>query len=264
MATASSILYVAAGSPDMAGSIRSVCALCGESGTGILFKDWVKNTFMDFDKLKSGTIICHACQFCASDSSILLRDKLHRDKPQRMRNYSHLVVHGSWSAYHKGQKLEILDALRSVPAIACIALSGQKHILFRARPGWWQIEEQSVVPFPALLDQLLTHVQSLASGFSKTEVESGNYRQHRIQKYGLAAWKHDEDQIRPYRNSLPLQLAVWLAQKEEGNGGDLPDGVSNSRAAVAGNSGGLQGEVCVEHLEPVREQPAQRSLYDKP
>ncbi len=143
---ASSEIYIAAGSPPMKNTKGGKCCLCGMDSYGIGFSDWARATFMDFDKLKAGAIICSACQFCSEDGSALLQEKLGRGKPQRMRNYSHFVIGTDWHVYHKGQKREILVALHREPKIAVIALSGQKHILFRARPGWWQIEEQSCIP----------------------------------------------------------------------------------------------------------------------
>lgn len=224
MSFATDMIYRAAGSPAMSANIKGICALCGGAlHRGILFADWVRDSFMDYDKLKPGAIICAACQFCCDDSSVTLQEKLRRDKPQRMRNYSHLIVDGKWLAFHKGQKAEMLALLISAPCeVAVLALSGQKHILFRARRGWWRVEEQAIFPRPAeLADTAAAAAELLSGGFSKHEIESGQYLQHRIQKFGMARWRGIEISLAQRRQRAIFYLALWLAQKkEDGNGAD--------------------------------------------
>jgi hypothetical protein len=136
--------------------------------------------------------------------------------PQRMRNYSHFIVGGEWIPLSKGDKPRMAELLMQGPELAVVALSGQKHLIFRAQPGWWQIEEQSVLPFPDRLKELLEIIESLYSGFSKSEIESGGYKQHRIRKFGLPEWWELESRIRSERGGLPFQLALFLAQKKKG------------------------------------------------
>lgn len=263
--SASILIYRAAGEPPTENDgIDGPCRLCGDREyDGVSFSDWVKDTFMDHDKLKIGTIICRACLFCADDRSVLLQTKLGRGKPQRMRNYSHFVVSGQWMAYHKGQKRGIAAALQSNPEVAVIAMSGQKHLIFRARPGWWQIEEQAQQPSRAQLFWLAKAVEQLLPGFSKTEIESGHYAQYRIVKYGLAQWNERERVIAPHRGSLIFTLAVWLAQKDETDG-QIRTGESDPRADMARDSERLQNEVRVEHLDAIREQRKERGAHDEP
>ena len=218
MKSATSIVHSAAGAPLIPDGVDGICAMCGCEGTGVTFADWVRPSFMDYDKLKLGTITCQACAFCCEDGSVLLQEKLGRDKPQRMRNYSHFVIDSEWAVYHKGQKREILHMLRRSPDVAVIALSGQKHILFRARPGWWQIEEQALLPCLSTLERLVAIVEDILAFFSKTEIESGYYAQSRVMKCGVARWKAAEDELKRGRGSLVFQLAVWLAQKDNADG----------------------------------------------
>ena len=71
-------------------------------------------------------------------------------------------------------------------------------------------------PFPELLRKLAEPVNRLYQGwFSKAEIESGRYDQRRILDYGREQWQNDEQQIKRARGTLPLQLAVFLAQREE-------------------------------------------------
>jgi len=213
--TASQLIWKAAGSPAMKSGASGYCCLCGAQSRGMPFASWVKDAFMDFDKLKSGSIVCEACQFTTDDQSVILQKKLRRDKPQRMRNYSHFVCKGQWWAFHKGQKRQMEAFLVGLAEVAVVATSGQKHLVFRAKPGTWQIEEQHMLPAPAKLIEIHTHVERLLPFFSKTEIESGQYAQHRILKCGLQQWKNHEDELKRARGSLVFQLAVWLSQKED-------------------------------------------------
>lgn len=208
------LIYYAAGSPPMVVSHQGVCRTCKSFGDGILFRDWVKDTFTDHDKLYPGQIVCQACQFSFAEQSEILRQRLGKDKPQKARNYSHFVLNGEWYPLSKAQKTKMRDLFFQNPEVAIVAASGQKHIIFRARLGWWQIEEQSVAPFPGKLKHLLGAVEPLYfAGFSKDEIEFGTYQQNRILKIGMPFWKEHEHVVAPHRNTIRLSLALFLAQK---------------------------------------------------
>jgi hypothetical protein len=135
--------------------------------------------------------------------------------PQRFRTYSHFVVTGAWQPLTKGQKGRMRELLFSNPDVAIIADSGKKHLAFRAAPGWWQFEEQRMLPCPELLTELLGYVEWLYNaGANKSEIETGRYSQKTIRNIGIQAWAVMDSKIKPHRGSLPLQLALFLAQKE--------------------------------------------------
>jgi len=202
--------------------LSGVCRCCGLEGRGLHFEKWVPDTFTNWDSLRGGQIICEACQFCFTDRNEPLTRKTGKDKPQRMRNYSHFVTgKGEWIPCSKGDKRRMRELLADEPAVAIIAVSGQKHIIFRAQEGWWQFEEQTLRPFPADLARLLGIVEQLYAGFSKADIETGRYPQHRIILFGVARWRELESEIKRARGTVRLSLALFLAQKEEDDG--LPD-----------------------------------------
>ena len=116
--TATQLIHAAAGSPPYPADVAGHCRLCGAEGSGLPFAEWVKPTFTNWDLLRPGTIVCTACQFCTEHTSALLQARTGKDKPQRMVNYSHFVVGSEWLPLHKGQKAQMLAALRSSPAVA--------------------------------------------------------------------------------------------------------------------------------------------------
>jgi hypothetical protein len=191
------------------------------AGAGIPFESWVRATFTDWDKLTAGDIICEACLFCFEDSNLFLDARIGRPR-QRMRNYSHFVSSGEWFPVSKGAKPQMLDMLHRHPEVAVIAQSGQKHIIFRALPGWWQFEETRIRPDITLLDRALALILPLyAGGFSKGEIASGFYGQRRILEFGVAEWMRCDQGIKSLRGSPIFAVAIFLAQRDkEENDGD--------------------------------------------
>jgi len=210
-----SLLWSAAGQPALSGETPGSCRTCGQDGTGLVFASWVRDTFMDFDKLFPGSILCQACQFCFAEASEPLRQRVGKEKPQRMRNYSHFVINDEWKPLSKGNKRQMREILLQEPQLAVIAESGQKHIIFRAQSGFWQFEEQRMMPCPELLAELLPPIETLYNaGASKSEIETGRYSQKTLMKI-LPLWREYEPFLKEHRGGLPLQLAIFLAQKEE-------------------------------------------------
>lgn len=257
---------------------RGTCRVCGQMGVGQAFDAWVRPTFTDWDKLQPGNILCDGCAFWFEEQSEELARRTSKDKPQRMRNYSHFVVAGTWTPLSKGDKARMREILLSppFPELAAVAESGQKHIVFRAPrnpadvlAGWVQFEEQAVWVEPPELGRLLDLVEDLYLGFSKSEIGSGSYAQHRIQRFGLEAWHELEAQIRPERGRSLLALALFLAQKrEEGidhaNDRGTREGGRPAGRRVARGTGDVQEPIPNEHLDSIRGPGAERGLHREP
>ena len=245
--------------------MQGVCRVCGDDAIGLPFEDWVRDTFNDRNRLMPGVIICQACQFSFDVKSKLLADKVGKEKLQRLTNYTHIVSGGVWYALSKGEKVRIAELLKQPCELVTIAVSGQKHIIFKAQPGWWQIEEQSVRPFPDQLSSLMTLVEKLYNGgISKTEIETGRYNQRRILDYGFDQWRELENTIKPLRGSIQLNLALYLAQKEDTEDGDTRTSQNATAPAVEGRSAGIQSEVRPQHLAAVRGSSEKRSVHQQP
>lgn len=174
--------------------MTGVCRFCGKESEGQPFEKWVKDTFTDHDKLKPGDIICDDCSFWFEEGSFVLAQKVGKDKPQRMRNYSQFIVNSEWTPLSKGDKPRMIEILlgESFPELAAIADSGQKHIVFRAtrnpqgsKAGWVQFEEQRLWVIPQELKSLIDTIEAGLLIFSKSEIESGNYLPHRIIQFSL-------------------------------------------------------------------------------
>jgi hypothetical protein len=233
----------------------------------------VRPTFTDWDKLKPGEILCDECAFWFEEQSDDLARRVGKEKPQRMRNYSHFVVNGQWTPLSKGDKKRMQEILLGTPfpELAAIAESGQKHIVFRATrnapgstSGWVQFEEQSIYVQPDVLHSVLTMIEALYVAFSKSEIETGRYAGYRIVKFGLDEWRTLEDQIKPLRGGLLFKLAVFLAQRRDDVGRNAHDGCRSADGDLAGDTGGLQEPLPDDHLAAVRGSNSERSVHVEP
>jgi hypothetical protein len=227
---------------------QGVCRFCGRSNTGIPFDSWVKDTFTDHDKLLPGEIVCNSCLFWFDERSEDLASRVGKDKPQRMRNYSHFIHRGEWVPLSKGDKGRMRELLLSdpFPELAVVAESGQKHLVFRAvrnppdnRAGWVQFEEQRLWVEPAELGSLLETIEELYVIFSKSEIESGDYSMGRIAKFGMERWTRLDIRIRGERGKPLFALAIFLAQRKE----DSEDGRETSEGGGAAGAD-LEGDAC--------------------
>jgi hypothetical protein len=262
---ATHILYKAAGSPVMEGDTPGTCRSCGEESIGTPFEEWVRDTFNDRNRMMPGDIICQACQFSFDVKSPTLTAKVGKDKLQRMTNYTHIVQAGVWYALSKGEKARMVELLTRPCELVVIAVSGQKHLIFKAQPGWWQIEEQAVRPFPDQLSIIMALVEQLYNGgISKTEIETGRYSQRRILDYGLERWRELEQAVKPLRGSVALNLALFLAQKEDTEDGNTRTSEDVVTPALEGSPGGVQGKVRPQHLATVRGSGTQRRIHQQP
>ncbi len=93
------------------GDAEGICRITGEYSTGLPFEDWVKDTFTDWAYLRPGTIISNEALFCFEEKSEILQALTGRDKPQKFRTYSHIVVDDHWYPLTKAQKPEIYDLI---------------------------------------------------------------------------------------------------------------------------------------------------------
>jgi hypothetical protein len=180
-----------------------------------------------------------------------------------MRNYSHFVVNGEWLPLGKGDKSRMAEILlHESPQLAIIAESGQKHIIFRAVPGIVQFEEQQIQDARRLAELLVPIETLYTAGFRKQtyrrngkvipgEIDIGQYEQHKILQVGVDLWRANEELIRPHRGSALFDLAIFFAQKEDGNGGDTSDSGGLADGDLEGNIDGIQEPLPLQYLAAV-------------
>jgi len=205
------VIYYLSSQP-IYGDTQGICRITGKESTGTPFHKWVRDTFTDIGSLHPGTIISNEAMFCFEEGSEYLQQKAGKDKPQRFRNYSHFVLNNEWHMKDKGQKSDMLTLLVSKPEICVIAESGQRHLLFKHKPGTWQFEDQTIYPDVDFLMYLHSLVYSLCCTFSIDEVLSGQYSQHRIIKHGASLWREAESKLKQHRGTPMFSLSLFFAK----------------------------------------------------
>lgn len=199
--------------PEMGEVPDELCWLCGGEthGQGRMSKDVIRKTFTNtpFARAIESESLCTGCGWILAQRHI--------------RNWSLLVVDGRLEHPTRDRTREVLlDPPKTYPWLLSIAVSGQKHISFPGRVVFsprniWVLLEQIPIQLPASgIGHVLAPVEELlTAGFTKTEVQTGVYRQDRIRTAGLAWWKEREKRIAAMRGSQMFELAVYVAQVQE-------------------------------------------------
>ena len=193
------------------GSQNGTCRITGKESVGLLFSKWVKNTFNDYSFLKPGNIISNEALFCFDEQSKILQEKTGRDKLQRFRTYSHIVCNGEWYCVTKADKRKIYDCIINNAELICLTDTGQKHILFKHKPGMWQLDDIFILPdIPTFKILHFKMCELLAIGFSQTEVISGNYPTYKLLKININQWRELESFIADFRGTALFTFTSWL------------------------------------------------------
>lgn len=194
------------------GETEGVCRITGKKSIGVSFQKWVGENFTDFAALYPGNIVSNAACFCFSDDNEFLKRKLGRTERTRFRNYSHFVVDNEWLVFSKAQKSEMFRILTErKPILVVISDSGQRHLLFRYRYGFWQFEFQYIRPDSQKLRWLVESMNQLISmGFTKTEIQTGYYNSNR-KLISVKKFESIEERVAPFRSSKIFDLALWFS-----------------------------------------------------
>ncbi len=251
--------------------MNGICRFCGVENEGISFDRWVKPTFTDWDKLLPGNLVCRDCLFFFDEQNVELAQNVGKEKPQRMRNYSHFIINGNWEPLSKGNKGRMRDILLvpPFPELAVIADSGQKHLVFRALrnapgllAGWVQFEEARLWIEPSELAHYLNVIDTLYTVFSKEEIETGKYSAFRLQQFGLDQFLPLENEVKLWRGSLLFSFALFLAQRSN-DGRDAASGGNPVANDLAGNTERLQEQISPDNLGAIRERDRERGIYEQ-
>lgn len=210
--SASWIIYEAAGRPEMPAQKIGRCVFCGVEDRGASFA--VSDKWTDWDLVSPGEIICRACSFALDERSLVLARRVGKDRPQRMRNYSHFVVGDVWYPLSKADKQRMLELLPRAD-VAIIAESGQKHLIIRAQPGRWQFEMLSLEPRVDWILEMTTVLgRMLGAGIHKSSLRTLTV--DRISSEAARLLLSHIDLLRRWQvqRGPYYELALWLAQAE--------------------------------------------------
>lgn len=191
----------------------STCWLCGgeiDNGRGMPTKKAIKPTFTDhpYARGHGSSSVCAGCAFCLST--------------RELRNYSILATAaGELQHPSRAKWREILTNPPEPPFVMCLAVSGQKHLSFKAPVNLDRnhftilLEEREIFVIPERIEQAIGVIEALYSYFTKDEIATGRYNQHRIRECGLARWERLETDAEAWRGRPLFDLAIFVAQKRE-------------------------------------------------
>lgn len=198
--------------PEFKGVPDERCWMCAgvTNNKGILVKDRITHMFSDVHLMRfpNSESLCEACYGLQSQ--------------RRFRFYSSLatveegVRHPARDAW-----ADILTNPPAPPWAACLATSGQKHLFYRTQVNYQnqivfvQMEDLAIRFEPEELAELLDKVERLYRIFTKDEILTGEYQSNRILQYGLPEFDCDEKPVSHYRGERLLELAVWIARRDE-------------------------------------------------
>ena len=242
--TGTELLYIAASMPEIDRLYPRPDGPCGMCG-GLRFRrgrplrdlkiqgekveGWLKPTFTGYPEMKAHSQeawICEACLFSLHERATIPG----RDTLQKMRNYSHFVEGSQWWPCTKAEEgREFMARFLLNPHkeqwLACVATSGQKHLIFRTpvnapgadldRPIRIQVEEQFFSVVPNRLKAVLEDYEKLYNTFSKKEIDAGQYSPRRIIEFGDVLLMEIESRLAKLRGSGLFTLAGFLAIRRE-------------------------------------------------
>lgn len=189
----------------------TTCWLCGgdTKGIGLPTKKRILDTFTDHSwaRGQGSKSLCSGCSFCLS-----IRE---------MRNYSILASPAGLRHPSRQDWREILFTPPEPPFVICLAVSGQKHLTFKAPVNYSReiftvaLEEQMIEVRPEQYSKCLKAVEALYVYFTKEEISAGRYSQNRIRQCGMDHFMKLEEQLTPWRRSRLFELALYVAQRQE-------------------------------------------------
>lgn len=192
--------------------VEGICRITGKQSRGQLFDKWVKKTFADYSYLQQGDIISNEAEFSFAEKNEALTKYIGKDKLQKLRSYS-IVLTDKLHFVTKADKQFIFEELLPQnPKIVCLAESGQKHILFKHKIGFWQVEEETgITPDLPLAQAIMKAAQELLTmEFSQTEIISGNYLGGRLLKCDVKRWRELELFLASHRGSKIYDFTMFL------------------------------------------------------
>lgn len=206
------MIYAAAGQPVHYGDTAGVCRITGKESTGVPFEKWVKSTFSDYSALHPGTIISNAAAFCFCEVDTTLARLLGASKPQNFRTYTHVIdAESVWRCYTKSDKAKIVEEMLSGAKLVCITSTGQKHLLFKNRIGFWQYDDLHVPMNRSRFEMMHSEMMRLLrEGYNQKEITTGEYKYPTIVKVGLEVHLRNEERLSAWRGSPMFSLAAAL------------------------------------------------------
>lgn len=212
-----------------------VCWLCGgdTEGQGWQRADALSPSFTSLQRAAAPTspVVCEPCAYFASGDAWRQYAADHPAMNLKTghavgwRSYSHLFTPDGHATPTRAGWRDLLLYPPAGPYLAVIALSGQKHLIYRGAVCGGgerlllQVEEERLHLTQPQAVRALGIVEALvALGCARDEIASGRYAPGRVKPAQVARWHDLADAATDVRRTQPgvLALACWCARRAEG------------------------------------------------
>lgn len=213
------LIYSALGKPQVETELcTGICAFCGtDIQEGVPLKNTVSDTFTNFDQLtdRNASHVCQCCYACLKDT--------------RLRRMNFIAIGNSDESnahiiFFKRDEIErYLFQPLPTPFIFAVTESYKKHMSFRARVNYSQKlfyvqkEDEQILFSPNKYRNIYEAMKLLYQKFSKLSIQTGNYQQNFIKKYGLNEFQRDEGIIKNERGTQQFELLLYALNLSEEN-----------------------------------------------
>lgn len=210
------LIYQALGKPHVETEpCNCICAFCGtEIQEGVQLENTISDAFTNFDLLTDRTAshVCAACNACVREP--------------KLRRMNFIAIGDSESNAHivffKREEIErYIFSPPPVPFVISVTLSMKKHASFKARVNYSQKlfyiqkEDEQILFSPNKYKEIYEAMRRLYHMFSKTAIQSGDYQQNFIKKYGLKEFIRDEGIIKNVRGTQQFNLLIFSLNMSE-------------------------------------------------
>lgn len=202
------------------------CFFCaGTCGSGIRTVDVVRDSFTALDQTMGSPYVCRGCVEAMREGVDLAAVDGVLKSNQKTRGYSWVVTRSGRVAFTKAHRMQLLGYCLvppQPPYVICIAVSGQKHILYKAQVNLDAsrslvcLEGENIAFKSWELEQRLLLVKQFCSVVGKPRLEQGLGVMDLVNI--SSAFREEDELVRQYlrvRGEPLTRLAVFFCPSKE-------------------------------------------------
>ena len=199
------------------GDVKGHCCVLDKKAVGLPLNKWIRKSFTDVQNLGGGDIVSNEALFCFDEANEEVQKRANKEKPQHFRTYSHIVHDDNWYCLTKADKRKMYELIIREAELVSLSDSGQKHLVFKHKRGFWQLEELYIKPNIAIFQYIHNLMSDLLKlEFNQFEIYQGNYSSKNLMKVDLKKWKQLEKELCFFRRKHfdLFHLSSFLMFKE--------------------------------------------------